>query len=93
MFGTSLARMSSIVAALWLVLGTLVSPLPTAIAENPVAKPLYREGRGSPDGIGKFYQGREIAAVIRQVKRVKVRALNFLREEIHLPQSAGAHRP
>jgi SAM-dependent methyltransferase len=64
MFGTSLARMSSIVAALWLVLGTLVSPLPTAIAENPVAKPLYREGRGSPDGIGKFYQGREIAAVM-----------------------------
>jgi ubiquinone/menaquinone biosynthesis C-methylase UbiE len=26
--------------------------------------PLYREGRGSPDGIGKFYQGREIAAVM-----------------------------
>jgi len=26
--------------------------------------PLYREGKGSPDGIGKFYQGREIAAVM-----------------------------
>ena len=64
MFGTRWARMSSIVAALWLVLGTFVSPLPTAIAENCVAMPLYREGRGSPDGIGKFYQGREIAAVM-----------------------------
>ena len=64
MFGTSLARMSSIVAALWLALAALVSPLATAIAEDSVAKPLYREGRGSPDGIGKFYQGREIAAVM-----------------------------
>src|ERR1700722_7290363 len=64
MSGTRVARMSSIIAALWLVLGTIVSPLPTAIAENSVAMPLYREGRGSPDGIGKFYQGREIAAVM-----------------------------
>src|SRR5258708_19561785 len=56
--------MSTIIAALWLVLGTFASPLPTAIAENAVSMPLYREGRGSPDGIGKFYQGREIAAVM-----------------------------
>jgi SAM-dependent methyltransferase len=56
--------MSSIIAALWLVLGTFVSSLPMATAENSVATPLYREGRGSPDGIGKFYQGREIAAVM-----------------------------
>jgi SAM-dependent methyltransferase len=56
--------MSSIIAALWLVLGIFVSPLPAAIAENSVAMPLYREGQGSPDGIGKFYQGREIAAVM-----------------------------
>jgi SAM-dependent methyltransferase len=64
MFVTRLARMSSIIAALWLVLGTFVVPPPIAIAENSVAMPLYREGRGSPDGIGKFYQGREIAAVM-----------------------------
>jgi SAM-dependent methyltransferase len=56
--------MSSIVAALWVVLGVFVPPLPAAIAENSVAMPLYREGQGSPDGIGKFYQGREIAAVM-----------------------------
>jgi len=64
MFGTRLARMSSIIAALWLVLGTFVLAPPAAIAENSVAVPPYREGRGSPDGIGKFYQGREIAAVM-----------------------------
>ena len=64
MRGACLARMSSIIAAIWLVLGILVSPLPAAIAENSVAMPLYREGQGSPDGIGKFYEGREIAAVM-----------------------------
>jgi SAM-dependent methyltransferase len=63
-FGTHSARISSIVAALWVVVATFVSPMPTAIAENSVAIPLYREGHGSPDGIGKFYQGREIAAVM-----------------------------
>ena len=56
--------MSSIIAARWLVVATLVSSLSTANADNSVAMPLYREGRGSPDGIGKFYQGREIAAVM-----------------------------
>jgi SAM-dependent methyltransferase len=60
----AIARMSSIIAALWIVLSIFASPLPTAIAENSVAMPLYREGRGSSDGIGKFYQGREIAAVM-----------------------------
>src|ERR1700721_2124477 len=64
MLGTYSAPISSFFAALWLVVATSVSPLPTAIAENSVATPLYREGRGSPDGIGKFYQGREIAAVM-----------------------------
>jgi SAM-dependent methyltransferase len=63
-FGTHSARISSIIAALWVVVATFVSPMPTAIAENSVAIPLYREGHGSPDGIGKFYQGREIAAVM-----------------------------
>jgi SAM-dependent methyltransferase len=63
MFATRLTGMSSAVVAVWFVLGTFVFP-PTAIAENSIAKPDYREGRGSPDGIGKFYRGREIAAVM-----------------------------
>jgi SAM-dependent methyltransferase len=54
----------SIIAAVWLGFATFVSPLSTANADNSVATPRYREGRGSPDGIGKFYQGREIAAVM-----------------------------
>jgi SAM-dependent methyltransferase len=52
------------VGTLWLVLGAFGSPQPMAAAENPVAVPQYRQGRGSPDGIGKFYEGREIAAVM-----------------------------
>ena len=64
MIGTRSARTSSIIAALCLALGTVASPLPAANTENSDAMPRYREGRGSPDGIGKFYQGREIAAVM-----------------------------
>jgi SAM-dependent methyltransferase len=64
MSATRLVRKSSIVVALCVVLGGFAAPLPPAHAENSVATPLYREGRGSPDGIGKFYQGREIAAVM-----------------------------
>ena len=63
MLGTRSARKSSIIVALCLVLGTFVLP-PIAIAQNATAALLYRVGRGSPDGIGKFYQGREIAAVM-----------------------------
>jgi SAM-dependent methyltransferase len=63
MLDTRPARMSPI-AVLCLVLGTFGSPPPTAIAADSVAMPRYREGPGSPDGIGKFYQGREIAAVM-----------------------------
>jgi SAM-dependent methyltransferase len=92
MFGTRLARMSSIIAALWLVLGTFVSPLPTAVAQNSVAMPLYREGHGSPDGIGKFYQGREIAAVmgfegapwLERPGRASEERPDLLVEELHL---------
>jgi SAM-dependent methyltransferase len=84
--------MSSIIAALWLVLGTFASPLPTAIAENAVSMPLYREGRGSPDGIGKFYQGREIAAVmgfegapwLERPSRASEERTDLLVEELHL---------
>jgi SAM-dependent methyltransferase len=64
MSGMRSVRFASIIAGLWLVLGTFLSLLPTAIAENSVAMPVYRTGRGGPDGIGKFYQGREIAAVM-----------------------------
>jgi protein-L-isoaspartate O-methyltransferase len=48
---------------LCMVLGAFAAPLTPAIADT-AATPLYREGRGSADGIGKFYQGREIAAVM-----------------------------
>src|ERR1700759_1516888 len=61
--GTHLHRMTGMIGALWLVLGPFASP-PTALAQNDTATPLYRAGRGSPDGTGKFYQGREIAAVM-----------------------------
>jgi SAM-dependent methyltransferase len=64
MVGTRLARSSSIMVALCVGLGILVSPQPAANAGDSAAMPLYREGRGSADGIGKFYQGREIAAVM-----------------------------
>jgi SAM-dependent methyltransferase len=92
MLGARLARMSSIIAAVWFVLGSFVLPLPTAIAKNSIAMPLYREGRGSPDGIGKFYQGREIAAVmgfegapwLERPSRVSEERPDLLVEELHL---------
>jgi SAM-dependent methyltransferase len=59
-----MARTLRLLAALAVLLGPVALPLPTASADNTVAMPLYREGRASPDGIGKFYQGREIAAVM-----------------------------
>jgi SAM-dependent methyltransferase len=84
--------MPSIIAALCLVLGTFASPLQTAIAENSAAMPLYRESRGSPDGIGKFYQGREIAAVmgfegapwLERPSRASEERPDLLVEELHL---------
>jgi SAM-dependent methyltransferase len=84
--------MSWIIAALCLVLSTFVLPLPTAIAGNSVALPLYRDGRGSPDGIGKFYQGREIAAVmgfegtpwLERPSRASEERPDLLVEELHL---------
>ena len=83
--------MSSI-SALCLVFGTFVLPAPTAIAEISVAMPLYRTGRGSPDGIGKFYQGREIAAVmgfegapwLERPGRVSEERPDLLVKELHL---------
>jgi ubiquinone/menaquinone biosynthesis C-methylase UbiE len=54
--------------------------------------PLYREGRGSADGIGKFYQGREIAAVmgfegaqwLERPSRADEERPDLLVEELHL---------
>ena len=92
MFATRCARISSTLGALWFVIGSFISPLPTAIAGNSVAVPLYREGRGSPDGIGKFYQGREIAAVmgfagapwLERPSRASEERPDLLVEELHL---------
>jgi SAM-dependent methyltransferase len=92
MFGTRSARTSTIVATFCLVLGTLASPLRAANAETSVAMPLYRESRGSPDGIGKFYQGREIAAVmgfegapwLERPSRASEERPDLLVEELHL---------
>jgi SAM-dependent methyltransferase len=92
MFVTRLARTSSIIVTLCLALGTFASPLRAAGAENSVAMPLYREGRGSPDGIGKFYQGREIAAVmgfegapwLERSSRASEERPDLLVEELHL---------
>jgi SAM-dependent methyltransferase len=92
MFGTHVARMSSVIVGLCLVLGALAWPLPAANAENSVAMSLYREGRGSPDGIGKFYQGREIAAVmgfegvpwLERPSRASEERPDQLVEELHL---------
>jgi SAM-dependent methyltransferase len=80
-----------IAATLWLVLSAFVSPMP-AVAEDSVAMPLYREGRGSADGIGKFYQGREIAAVmgfegaqwLERPSRADEERPDLLVEELHL---------
>jgi len=92
MFDQRLPRLSSAIAALWLVLGSSVLPVPTAIAANSVAMPRYREGPGSPDGIGKFYQGREIAAVmgfagaswLERPSRVSEERPDLLVEELRL---------
>jgi SAM-dependent methyltransferase len=63
MDGTRLARSSWTSVALCVVLGIFASPLSAVNLGNSAATP-YREGQRSPDGIGKFYQGREIAAVM-----------------------------
>jgi SAM-dependent methyltransferase len=92
MFATRLTRTSSIIVCFCLGLGTFASPLPAANTGNSVAIPLYREGRGSPDGIGKFYQGREIAAVmgfegapwLERPSREGEERPDLLVEELHL---------
>jgi SAM-dependent methyltransferase len=58
------ARNSSASSIVALTLGILALPLLAASTAKSIGMPHYQEGRGSPDGIGKFYQGREIAAVM-----------------------------
>jgi len=85
-------RTSAIIATLWLVLGGVVASLRAADAENAIPTPRYREGRGSPDGIGKFYQGREIAAImgfegtpwLERPSRATEERPDLLVEELHL---------
>jgi ubiquinone/menaquinone biosynthesis C-methylase UbiE len=85
-------RKSSSVAALFCMVGVIVAAAPPANADSAVAAPLYREGHGSPDGIGKFYQGREIAAVmgfegapwLERSSRETEERPDLLVEELHL---------
>jgi SAM-dependent methyltransferase len=92
MSATRFARSSSIIAAVALMLGAVILPPPTAMAEKSAAVPLYRVGAGSPDGIGKFYQGREIAAVmgfegapwLERPSRAREERPDLLVEELHL---------
>jgi len=92
MSATRFVRESAKVVLLFMVLCALAAPLPAANAEGAVATPLYREGRGSPDGIGKFYQGREIAAVmgfegatwLERPSRSSEERPDLLVEELHL---------
>jgi SAM-dependent methyltransferase len=81
-----------IVVSLCIVLATVAYPVQPANAQSPSATPLYREARGSPDGIGKFYQGREIAAVmgfegatwLERPSRESEERPDLLVEELHL---------
>ncbi len=74
------------------MLGAFAAPQRPANAGSSVAQPPYREARGSPDGIGKFYQGREIAAVmgfegaswLERPGRASEERPDLLVEELHL---------
>jgi len=66
---TPLGVSTTVHCVLWMsfaVLGVLLAPPASAqaAAGSPPAGPAYRFGPGSPDGIGKFYRGREIAEVM-----------------------------
>jgi SAM-dependent methyltransferase len=89
---TRLVRKSSIAALLCVVLGTFAGLVLPANAEDRAETPLYHQGHGSPDGIGKFYQGREIAAVmgfegapwLERPSRATEERPDLLVEELHL---------
>jgi SAM-dependent methyltransferase len=82
----------SLVASLGLALCTLVAPMPPAAADSALAAPTYQLRPGSPDGIGKFYQGREIAAVmgfegaswLERPSRAAEERPDLLVQELHL---------
>jgi SAM-dependent methyltransferase len=92
MSATRFIRTSSILASLCVVLVAFTAALPPAHAESSAATPRYRQGSGSPDGIGKFYQGREIAAVmgfeganwLERPSRDSEERPDLLVEELHL---------
>jgi SAM-dependent methyltransferase len=92
MSATRFIRKSSVVACLCVVCGAFATSLPAADTGNSAATPRYREARGSPDGIGKFYQGREIAAVmgfegaewLERPSRATEERPDLLVEELHL---------
>ena len=50
--------------ARWLAALLLSAATASAAAQTPVATPVYTKTTASPDGIGKVYQGREIAQVM-----------------------------
>jgi SAM-dependent methyltransferase len=81
---------AALLCALMLSVG--FAPTPAAHADTAAPTPLYREGRRSPDGIGKFYQGREIAEVmgfegaqwLERPTRTSEERPDLLVEELHL---------
>jgi SAM-dependent methyltransferase len=92
MSATRFVCKSSIVTCLCVVCGAFAASLPAADTGSPAATPRYREVPGSPDGIGKFYQGREIAAVmgfegaewLERPSRATEERPDLLVEELHL---------
>ena len=86
------ARQSSMVAFVGLVVATLAVPLQRADADSAAATPIYQEGHASIDGIGKLYQGREIAAVmgfagaawLERPSRAAEERPDMLVDELHL---------
>jgi SAM-dependent methyltransferase len=89
---TVFIRNSCVIACLCVVLAAADAPLSRANAESSVATPLYRQAQGSADGIGKFYQGREIAAVmgfegapwLERPNRASEERPDLLVKELHL---------
>jgi SAM-dependent methyltransferase len=91
-------RQGPLLASLCVLFSALAAPLLPACADSADsadsadATPLYRQGAGSPDGIGKFYQGREIAAVmgfegapwLERPSRATEERPDLLVQELHL---------
>ena len=75
-----------------LVLSAFAPSLSSATAAGSLAEPQYQLAQGSPEGIGKFYQGREIAAVmgfegatwLERPSRAAEERPDVLLEDLHL---------